>query len=115
MKDKPKIQNRSTKHDETIKAIPLACADEKAAVEFMEAKRWGDSPSCPHCGGLNPYQMKDSKTGERQANFRWRCHDCKEQFTAYKKPKYIEFRMDLPKTNVGKILRRELRDEKKSA
>jgi len=40
---------------------------------------------------------------------------CKEQFTAYKKPKYIEFRMDLPKTNVGKILRRELRDEKKTA
>ncbi|MBC3861328.1 long-chain-fatty-acid--CoA ligase [Undibacterium jejuense] len=40
---------------------------------------------------------------------------CKEQFTAYKKPKYIEFRMELPKTNVGKILRRELRDEKKAA
>ena len=35
---------------------------------------------------------------------------CKEQLTAYKKPKYIEFRTDLPKTNVGKILRRELRD-----
>ncbi len=41
-------------------------------------------------------------------------HYCKEQFTGYKKPKYIEFRDDLPKTNVGKILRRELRDEKKS-
>jgi len=40
---------------------------------------------------------------------------CKEQLTAYKKPKYIEFRTDLPKTNVGKILRRELRDEKKAA
>ena len=38
---------------------------------------------------------------------------CREQFTGYKKPKYIEFRDDLPKTNVGKILRRELRDEKK--
>lgn len=38
---------------------------------------------------------------------------CKQQFTAYKKPKYIEFRTELPKTNVGKILRRELRDEKK--
>lgn len=37
----------------------------------------------------------------------------KENFTAYKRPKYIEFREDLPKTNVGKILRRELRDEKK--
>jgi long-chain acyl-CoA synthetase len=35
----------------------------------------------------------------------------KEQFTAYKKPKYIEFRDELPKTNVGKILRRVLRDE----
>ncbi|HZV64735.1 MAG TPA: long-chain fatty acid--CoA ligase, partial [Telluria sp.] len=40
---------------------------------------------------------------------------CKAQLTAYKKPKYIEFRTELPKTNVGKILRRELRDEKKAA
>ena len=40
---------------------------------------------------------------------------CKEQLTAYKKPKHIEFRTDLPKTNVGKILRRELRDEKPAA
>jgi long-chain acyl-CoA synthetase len=38
---------------------------------------------------------------------------CKQQLTAYKKPKYIEFRTELPKTNVGKILRRELRDEVK--
>jgi long-chain acyl-CoA synthetase len=37
---------------------------------------------------------------------------CKDQLTGYKKPKYIEFRTDLPKTNVGKILRRELRDKK---
>jgi long-chain acyl-CoA synthetase len=35
---------------------------------------------------------------------------CKENFTGYKKPKYIEFRDELPKSNVGKILRRELRD-----
>lgn len=34
-----------------------------------------------------------------------------EQFTAYKRPRYIEFRNDLPKSNVGKILRRELREE----
>ena len=40
---------------------------------------------------------------------------CKEHLTGYKKPKYVEFRSDLPKTNVGKILRRELRDEKKAA
>jgi long-chain acyl-CoA synthetase len=35
---------------------------------------------------------------------------CKQQLTNYKRPKKIVFRVDLPKTNVGKILRRELRD-----
>lgn len=35
---------------------------------------------------------------------------CKEHLTGYKRPKYIEFRAELPKSNVGKILRRELRD-----
>jgi len=35
---------------------------------------------------------------------------CKENLTGYKRPRYIEFRDDLPKSNVGKILRRELRD-----
>ena len=36
---------------------------------------------------------------------------CERELTGYKRPKYIEFRAQLPKTNVGKILRRELRDE----
>jgi long-chain acyl-CoA synthetase len=40
---------------------------------------------------------------------------CATQLTAYKVPKQIEFRNALPKTNVGKILRRELRDEKAAA
>ena len=35
---------------------------------------------------------------------------CKGQLTGYKVPKHIEFRDELPKTNVGKILRRELRE-----
>ena len=38
---------------------------------------------------------------------------CRENLTGYKRPKIIEFRTELPKSNVGKILRRELRDEKK--
>jgi long-chain acyl-CoA synthetase len=37
---------------------------------------------------------------------------CREHLTGYKVPSQVEFRTDLPKTNVGKILRRELRDEK---
>lgn len=36
---------------------------------------------------------------------------CKKHLTGYKIPKIVEFREELPKTNVGKILRRELRDE----
>lgn len=40
---------------------------------------------------------------------------CRENMTAYKVPKSVEFRDDLPKSNVGKILRRELRDEKTAA
>lgn len=39
---------------------------------------------------------------------------CAERLTGYKRPKYIEFRDGLPKTPVGKILRRELRDETKA-
>lgn len=35
---------------------------------------------------------------------------CRRSLTAYKVPKLVEFREELPKTNVGKILRRELRD-----
>ena len=49
---------------------------------------------------------KDSTLTEKQlADF------LKGQLTGYKKPRFIEFRDDLPKTNVGKILRRELRDK----
>ena len=36
---------------------------------------------------------------------------CREDLTGYKRPKTIEFRETLPKTPIGKILRRELRDE----
>jgi len=38
---------------------------------------------------------------------------CRENLTGYKLPKVVEFRTDLPKSNVGKILRRELRDTAK--
>jgi long-chain acyl-CoA synthetase len=40
---------------------------------------------------------------------------CRERLTAYKVPKHIEFRASLPKTNVGKILRRALEDGKSHA
>jgi long-chain acyl-CoA synthetase len=36
---------------------------------------------------------------------------CAERLTNYKRPKHVIFRQELPKTNVGKVLRRELRDD----
>jgi transposase-like protein len=77
----PKVQNRSTKNDPVLEALPLACADESAAVAFMEKQRWGDHPACPRCGDMDVYMMKNSVTGERQANYRWRCKGCEKQFT----------------------------------
>ena len=75
MNAKKLIQNQSTKGDPIIERLPLACVDEGAAVDFMEQQRWGMSPVCPLCGGVKPYKMTDSKTGKRQANYRWRCRD----------------------------------------
>ena len=36
---------------------------------------------------------------------------CKENLTAYKRPKFVEFKSELPKSNIGKILRRVLKEE----
>ena len=40
---------------------------------------------------------------------------CRENLTGYKQPRQVEFRDELPKSNVGKILRKELRDPPKAA
>lgn len=92
-----KVQNRSTKNDPMLEAIPLACADEKAAVEFMEKQRWGSHSACPRCGSVNVYQMRDSKTGERQVDYRWRCREKhpSQQFTVRTGTVFEDSRADL--------------------
>lgn len=64
-----------------IEELPAACASEPAAVEFLERKRWGDSPCCPKCGSVNVYKMTDRATGERNTRYLWRCRDCAKQYT----------------------------------
>lgn len=78
-----------------IGEIPLACADELAAVEFFEAQRWGKTPCCMHCGSVAVYKMMDPKTGERNARFLWRCRDCGKQFTVRIGTVYEESRIPL--------------------
>ena len=66
---------------EIIEALPMACANEKAAVEFLEQRLWGATPCCPKCGDTNVYKMVDAKTGERNSRFLWRCRGCKKMYT----------------------------------
>ena len=66
--------------DQVVKNIPKACADEDAAVTFLEYQRWGDNPVCPHCGSHKVYQMK-GRDGNRNARYLWRCNECNKQYT----------------------------------
>jgi transposase-like protein len=76
-KQRPVASNKS----DIVKAMPLVCSNERAAVEFMEQMRWGDTPACPRCGDTDVMQMRDRLTGERNKRFLWRCKGCKGQFT----------------------------------
>lgn len=74
---------------------------------------------CPHVVECAAIGVPDEKQGEAVKLFVVRSSEaldeaalqryCSEHLTGYKRPKYIEFRDALPKTNVGKILRRALR------
>src|SRR5215218_4269345 len=73
----PKVANKQTAVETQI---PMACADDAAAVAFLEAQRWGDTPNCPRCGDTDVSMMK-AKDGTRNARFLWRCRGCKQQYT----------------------------------
>lgn len=88
-------KRHSLTNSKLVAEIPRACCDELAAVEFLEAQRWGDTPACVRCGSVNVYQMKDAKTGERNKRFLWRCRDCKEQYTVRIGTVYEESRIPL--------------------
>src|ERR1700733_3421200 len=48
--------------------------DENAARKYLEAKRWGGTPACPHCGSIDRIQV-------RKVVGYFRCLSCKEDFT----------------------------------
>lgn len=86
--------HRELEKSEIVEAIPLACADETAAVEFFEKQRWGNSPCCPHCQDKDVYQMKD-RDGSRNKRYLWRCRKCGEQFTVRTGTVYEDSRLPL--------------------
>ena len=83
-------------------ASSLATAQTALDAELAGADNSGvpattDSRSCASCGVSVSEKVRDY---------------CRANLTGYKQPRVVEFRKDLPKTPVGKILRRELRDAK---
>src|SRR5439155_9459514 len=90
-KERPELEK-----SEVIKALPKACSDETAAVEFFENLRWGKSACCPdpHCQDKNVYQMKD-RDGTRSKRYLWRCRKCGDQFTVRTGTVYEDSRLPL--------------------
>ena len=82
---------------ELVEELPAACANEPAAVEFLERRRWADAPCCPECGSVAVYKMTDRKTGERSKRFLWRCRDCGKQYTVRTGTVYAESLIPLHK------------------
>lgn len=82
------IEDVLAMHPKVLEAAAVGVADEKSgeAVKVFVVK-------------------KDNSLTEREI-----VEFCKENLTNYKVPKHVEFRKELPKTNVGKILRRSLRE-----
>ena len=63
-----------------VREIPLALADEAAAVAFLEKYRWGSTPTCAHCDSCTVYRMTDV-SGQRSKRFLWRCRSCGKQYS----------------------------------
>jgi long-chain acyl-CoA synthetase len=85
------VENVIYCHPNVIECAVVGVPDEKTA-EAVKAFVVVDNPQV---------------TGSELRDF------CRSELAAYKVPKYVEFKDELPKTNVGKILRRELRDTNK--
>jgi len=83
------VEDVATQHPEVLEAACIGVSDEKSgeAVKLFVVRQPGSQ--------LQPDQL---------------IAHCRENLTAYKVPRHIEFRDELPKTNVGKILRRALRE-----
>lgn len=79
---------------DTVEALPMACASEDAAVEFMEQQRWSGKPTCPHCENADVYKMLD-RDGSRNKRYLWRCRACGEQYTVRIDTVYEETRIPL--------------------
>jgi transposase-like protein len=69
---------------ETMNLSKLAkyFSDEDAARGLLEEMRWGKTPTCPHCGGLDPYTLTAKPTSKKPGRKGlYKCRACRKQFT----------------------------------
>jgi transposase-like protein len=79
---------------EHLKILSEAATDERKAAEYLEARRWGDSPACPRCGSVDVYRMT-GRNGRRERHLRWRCRDCERQYSVRTGTVFEETRLPL--------------------
>lgn len=82
------VEDAATSHPDIVEAAAIGVPDEKTSE------------------AVKLFVVSSNPNLTAKEVIKW----CREDLTAYKVPRQIEFRDELPKTNVGKVLRRELRD-----
>ena len=71
-------------------------SDEDAARELLEQMRWGGHPTCPHCGGMEPYTI-NAKKGSKTRKGLYKCRACRKQFTVTVKTVFEDSHLPISK------------------
>jgi transposase-like protein len=89
--------------DGTLNLSKLAkyFSDEAAARELLEEMRWGKNPTCPHCGGLEPYRIVARKEGAKTRPGLYKCKACRKQFTVTVGTVFEDSRIPISKWLLG--------------
>jgi transposase-like protein len=77
-------------------------SDEDEARALLEEMRWGKNPTCPHCGGLEPYTLTAKATSKKPGRKGlYKCKACRRQFTVTVGTVFEDSRIPLSKWLLG--------------
>ena len=75
-----------------LTSISQRFPDQQACIKYLEGKRWGEQPCCPHCGS---HRVGRKQEGKRIG--RWNCHGCKSSFNVLSGTVFERTMVPLPK------------------
>src|SRR5437763_10304712 len=77
-------------------------SDEDAARALLEEWRWGKMPTCPHCGGIDPYKLTPKATSKKPGRKGlYKCKACRKQFTVTVGTVFEDSRIPISKWLLG--------------